>query len=668
MPPKTIADKRPKGAKLPISGRKKDPRFDLEQKKFKNNGRWGKTHSEATKKLQAERTKAQRDLERAQGRPSRRIPLPPEIVALNLTDEEKKFYREYIHLPAEEAERRLQEAQGLAKKADKVVESYWLTHELERFSLYRYQQEVVDAFRQGFKIVVMPISNKVGKSRIGAALVHSWALGYEPWTRQYEPFEGAVKIHDSYYRPSSLGIMPPVDITITGEDWAEHVGKTLVPELKRFAIGPVNSKDGEWEVRKNQAGAESDWRHKPTGSTFSIRTYRQDPDLFESFKGHAWWPDEPPTEAIWSGMSRALFMTGGKVFMSMTPIKEAWVFDDLVYAQRADVKTIQNITLWDAPHLYDHDHDVLKRAGLNERQIVDFFALQKAEARKTRYLPETEAMLRRAVGNNVVTYKDDFGQEYRQDALTYCLQNLYIHRFIRDLKDDTERLPRVFGEPRHLLGKVWKNFDYDIHTLNDFAVPYDCPVDFQIDFHPNENIAISFRMVDKWGRNIIVDEVWQHLTNSKIVDEIIRRRDQNNWRLDQGEIDALAKGDSAYARNRHGESEDSFYEIQKALKKEDIKLRVGSKAQDNYIAKVAEWIEHDPPLFFIQKHCKETIRQIERWVYIDGVPSSEGHFPENIGRFSQTGLKWTEPHPEEEIDHAAIARKLQAPLTIPAMP
>ncbi len=53
MPPKTIADKRPKGAKLPISGRKKDPRFDLEQKKFKNNGRWRKTHSEATKKLQA---------------------------------------------------------------------------------------------------------------------------------------------------------------------------------------------------------------------------------------------------------------------------------------------------------------------------------------------------------------------------------------------------------------------------------------------------------------------------------------------------------------------------------------------------------------------------------------------------------------------------------------
>ncbi len=117
-----------------------------------------------------------------------------------------------------------------------------------------------------------------------------------------------------------------------------------------------------------------------------------------------------------------------------------------------------------------------------------------------------------------------------------------------------------------------------------------------------------------------------------------------------------------------GFMDEIFYEIQKALKKEDIKLRVGSKAQDNYIAKVAEWIEHDPPLFFIQKHCKETIRQIERWVYIDGVPSSEGHFPENIGRFSQTGLKWTEPHPEEEIDHAAIARKLQAPLTIPAMP
>jgi len=67
------------------------------------------------------------------------------------------------------------------------------------------------------------------------------------------------------------------------------------------------------------------------------------------------------------------------------------VFDDLVHAQRADVKTITNVTLWDAPHLYDNDLQVLMNAGLSEDRAVKVLAFQKKEAYSTKFLPETES-------------------------------------------------------------------------------------------------------------------------------------------------------------------------------------------------------------------------------------------------------------------------------------
>ena len=164
--------------------------------------------------------------------------------------------------------------------------------------------------------------------------------------------------------PSSLGKKPPVKILVSGEDWEEHVGETLVPEIKFFV------QDDEWKTTKNNMGVENHWVHKKTKSEIRIMTYRQDKDLFESFKCDALWPDEPPPEKIWGGMARALFMKNGKVFMSMTPLKEAWIFDELVNGNRVDVKTIQNITLWDAPHLYDNDLGVLIQAGMSKEQAL----------------------------------------------------------------------------------------------------------------------------------------------------------------------------------------------------------------------------------------------------------------------------------------------------------
>jgi hypothetical protein len=71
-----------------------------------------------------------------------------------------------------------------------VLKGYEDTHQLTFFKPYEYQKAIFDAFRIGFNIVVLPLSNKVGKSRAGAALVHSWAIGYEPWNEVEKDFVG----------------------------------------------------------------------------------------------------------------------------------------------------------------------------------------------------------------------------------------------------------------------------------------------------------------------------------------------------------------------------------------------------------------------------------------------------------------------------------------------
>ena len=70
-------------------------------------------------------------------------------------------------------------------------QKYRDSNKIEFFKPYYYQQAVCDAFRQGANIVIQSLSNKIGKTALGACLVHSWAKGYEPWNPVPDTFEGA---------------------------------------------------------------------------------------------------------------------------------------------------------------------------------------------------------------------------------------------------------------------------------------------------------------------------------------------------------------------------------------------------------------------------------------------------------------------------------------------
>lgn len=224
---------------------------------------------------------------------------------------------------------------------------------------FKYQDEIIEGFHAGKKICVWTAPNKVGKTVVGSVITPSWALGFEPWHR----------LPDGTLRPSSLGIKPPVRIRITGENWENHLGETIIPELKKWI--PENM----CRITKNNLGYESFFEF-PNGSTFELMTYKQDISVFESWLGHGWWADEPPPRPIFTGMSRGLFYYGGKALLTMTPLKEAWIYDDLILSERPDVFNNSDTNLWDNPQIYDHDMKILKDCGLTEGEALEFMKKQ----------------------------------------------------------------------------------------------------------------------------------------------------------------------------------------------------------------------------------------------------------------------------------------------------
>ncbi|MDA3832774.1 MAG: hypothetical protein PF495_05200, partial [Spirochaetales bacterium] len=200
-------------------------------------------------------------------------------------------------------------------------------------------------------------------------LLISWALGFEPWTMAVDKKDDDwIKVGGYWFRESSLGIKPPVDLILTGEDWKLHIGRVLVPELKKWAP------QGRYTTKKNEQGTEYFWQWD-NKSTLTIMSYSQDDDLFESFRAQGVVMDEPPPKSKYSAMSRGLLLDLGKTVLSLTPLKEAWILDDIVLSERKDVGIIDNLKITDNPDLYNQDIETLRGYGLYDSQIEEFFDL-----------------------------------------------------------------------------------------------------------------------------------------------------------------------------------------------------------------------------------------------------------------------------------------------------
>ena len=211
-------------------------------------------------------------------------------------------------------------------------------------------------------------------------------------------------------------------------------------------------------------------------------------------------------------------------------------------------------------------------------------------------------------------------------------------------------------------GKVYDEFNYDLHTCDEFKIPTDWPVVPMIDFHPCIEQAVGFYAVDKPGWKYVVDEIWEHLSPEEIADEIIRRKISNAWRIERVFIDPYSKGDNKMMTNRMPNLQNAYSIIESKLMAHGILLDVALKDKSSGIANVKTWLmgANKMPSLKIFKKCKRHIYEMKKWeIDENGKPADkDDHMCENIYRYSLTGTTWSDPlmfTKKVEIPMAAVA-------------
>lgn len=524
---------------------------------------------------------------------------------------------------------------SIAETSDERIEAYIKANACFFWEPYPWQERALKTIHEKTTTAIIS-SNKIGKSCLVINILISWLLGYEPWKYINKDDPDAICEGGQYYRKSSLGIKPPVNLILTGEDWKLHIGRVLVPELKKWAP------QGWYETKKNEQGTEYYWEWN-NGSTLTIMSYSQDDDLFESFRAQGVVMDEPPPKSKYSAMSRGLLLDCGKTLLSLTPLKEAWILDEIVLSGRRDIGIVDNLNITDNPDLYNDDLKLLGEMGLNNEQKGCYFDLLLYE-NVAKALPVTDK------GHAAEKYLEKYAIPARLDDLS----KLKILKFIKDI-DPKDVPPRVFGQFKFLVGRVLKEFDDNIHVVKPFEVPANWPVTVMIDFHLSTPQAVSFWTVNKQEINFCVAETWENLSADGIADDIVRKIRRYGWSIEDAYIDPLSKGDTAYMKNALGTNLRSTYEIlDERLSDQGITLHVASKDKESGIKNIQSWLKgpNGMPTCYIFDTCERHRFEVKRWVFDDdGKPIKENdHFCENWYRYTLTGARFDD-HIVESLPH-----------------
>lgn len=220
------------------------------------------------------------------------------MLAISQVEEKKKLLAKQVLL---ELNRR--------KREEKI--RYWKPHP---------QQEKFVRSKAATRLVLG--GNRAGKSESGCIEAISHALGCRWYLSPDDP-------------DYKIDIKVPNFGRVCGEDYRNHIGNVIIPKLKEWVP------KGELEaIKKNPQGIEVMWVFK-NGSTIELMTYEQDADKFEGSDNDWIWFDEPPPRAIYIAATRGLIDRNGKCWFTMTPLKEAWIKNEIWDKQKDPVYSIE---------------------------------------------------------------------------------------------------------------------------------------------------------------------------------------------------------------------------------------------------------------------------------------------------------------------------------------
>lgn len=188
----------------------------------------------------------------------------------------------------------------------------------------------------------------MGKTMAGGMefLFHMTQL-YPDWYPQHKRFKGAIKGR----------------VVVT--DFQKGLGEVIQPFFVEWLDTGMIKK-----VLKNPQGFIIKYELK-NGSVFDILTHEQTTKQFEGWRGHCAWFDEPPPRDKYVATLRGLVDYGGRHWMTLTPLTEPWIYDEVYIC--LDKKYSFAVTI-----------DIRENKYLGEQEIRDFEQTLSEEEKEAR--------------------------------------------------------------------------------------------------------------------------------------------------------------------------------------------------------------------------------------------------------------------------------------------
>lgn len=338
------------------------------------------------------------------------------------------------------------------------------------------------------------------------------------------------------------------------------------PFLKRGRIvsGPTNIKmnivpelkkilpAGSFTCTKGGKAYDSRWV-LANGWTFDIMTYEQDAEEFESVNLGWIWCDEPPTFAIYKACISRLRL-GGIMFITATPLDGSrWMHEEIIANETNE-----------ASYRYFLEADVWSASV--EKGVRGFLTTD-------------------AIDKMIAQY------------------------------DDEDKQARVFGKFQHLIGRVFKKFNKEIHVIEDFPLNASSFTLYEsLDSHARTNDAFLWCAVDEYGRVFVVGEKW---CGDEIQDMCIDVK-QKIAGMGLGVYSRIADPSIFIEDKRTGRSLSDDYS------KHGLNYQVATKARSESDRKIREALNFkvkedgtlkEAPQLFIFASCVRTIWEIEGYVW-----------------------------------------------------
>lgn len=144
----------------------------------------------------------------------------------------------------------------------------------------------------------------------------------------------ATGIYPEWY-PKALRLDGPNRGRIIVTDYAKGCGEVLEPKLLNWLPEELivsKRKTIKGHIEKISI------RHVSGGiSTIDVMTHEQDDMQFEGWSGHWAWFDEPPPREKFIATLRGLVDYSGRVWLTLTPISQPWLYDEYVLKQNQDM-------------------------------------------------------------------------------------------------------------------------------------------------------------------------------------------------------------------------------------------------------------------------------------------------------------------------------------------